>query len=332
IGSVFGITIRVHMLFLVMMGFFLLSGQPSSALTILLLFGLVFLHELGHSLVAQALGIRVLDITFWPLGGMARMSDIPENSRTEALIAIAGPAVNFLLAGLATPLLFLTSSASLDLSISSAPSNTGLLPALLGLFIWINLALGLFNLVPAFPMDGGRILRAFLGRRGNWVEATARAVRVGRFFALAMVFGGLAIGHCMLPIVGIWLWWVGGQELMAVRARHGLFPFGNFFGRQSPGSSGPEAAGGEPRSPGGSPFTDGSIFGGQAAGQVRVRWRPRGHAPGSPPHPDQLRPDELDGPPPGSSQGFSDDDLRRLENQRGPLRKRPGDDDQSHPG
>ncbi len=328
------------MLFLVMMGFFLLSGQPSSALTILLLFGLVFLHELGHSLVAQALGIRVLDITFWPLGGMARMSEIPENARTEALIAIAGPAVNFLLAGLAAPLFLLTSGAAPDLSIPGTAGGAPLLSALLGLFIWINLALGLFNLVPAFPMDGGRILRAFLGRRGNWVEATARAVRVGRFFALAMVIGGIALGHCMLPIVGIWLWWVGGQELMAVRVRHGLFPFGNLFGRRPPapgaGQAGPGFDPNAPpgptgQKPGGSPFTGNPFFRGQATGNARVRWRPRGHAPDSQPHPDQLRPDELDGPPPASSAGFSDEELRHMENLRGPLRRKRSDGDQAPP-
>jgi Zn-dependent protease len=311
IGSVFGITIRVHVLFLVMLAFFLFSGQQSSALLILLLFGLVFLHELGHSLVAQSMGIRVLDITFWPLGGMARMSEIPEDTRTEALIAVAGPAVNFLLAGLAAPLFLFTSVASMD----TAPAGqAAAFPTFLWMFIWINLALGLFNLVPAFPMDGGRILRAFLGRKGDWVEATTRAVRIGRFFALAMIIGGLMIGHCMLPIVGIWLWWVGGQELRAVRLRHGLFPFGDFFRRPGaePGASGAAQDPGAPRR--GNPF-----FQAQGSGSPRVRWRPRGQAPDRAAHPDQIPPDAASGP----TGGYSEEELRRMENFRGRLGRPP---------
>ena len=111
IGSVFGITIRVHILFLVLIGLLvLLASNPTAVLVgVLLLFTLVFLHELGHSLMAKHFGIDVLDITFWPLGGMARMSEIPEDSRVEGWIAIAGPAVNFALASIGLVVLLLTS-------------------------------------------------------------------------------------------------------------------------------------------------------------------------------------------------------------------------------
>ena len=116
IGKVLGITVRVHWLFLPVAAAAWVwssrAGDPRSpfgtgvlqlALWVAVLFGVVFLHELGHSLVARHFGIRVLDITLWPLGGMARMSEIPEDAKVESLIAIAGPLVNFALAALGVP-------------------------------------------------------------------------------------------------------------------------------------------------------------------------------------------------------------------------------------
>ena len=215
IGRVFGIQIRVHLLFPLILAFVLLQGlsQPGASLAeagflivaVCMLFGVVFLHELGHSLVAQAFGIQVLDITFWPLGGMARMADLPEKPRVEGLVAIAGPAVNGLLftAGLGLHMLF------------GAPIELDTLP---GYFVYINLAMGLFNLIPAFPMDGGRILRAWLARKRDWVQATAIAVSVGRVFAFLMILAGFY--SCVLALIGVWVWWMGARELWFVRMKH----------------------------------------------------------------------------------------------------------------
>ena len=229
IGTAFGIAIRVHWLFAAMVFFLLVFGTSGGlqALEVLglvtVLFGVVVLHELGHSLVAQHFGIRVLDITLWPLGGMARMSEIPENSRIEGLIAVAGPLVNFALAALAAPLLLL---------IHDSASVLGNL--LLG-FIGINLALGIFNLIPAFPMDGGRLLRAWLGRDGNWLRATERAVRVGRVFALIMVVFGIwnpltGGSNLILSLVGLFVWFAGSRELLGVRLRHARSAFAGLEG------------------------------------------------------------------------------------------------------
>jgi len=213
IGSVFGITLRLHVLLLVLFGILILSGE--SPLVFAILFGCVLLHELGHSLVALAFGIRVVDITLWPLGGMARMSQIPESTRIEALIAIAGPAVNFLLA-----LVGLLAAGSWRYPPQDA-------------FQWfslVNLSMGVFNLLPAFPMDGGRILRALLGWRGGWLRATERAVWIGRWFALSLCFFGLGLcllgetGPLTLVLVGVFIWWSGNQELASVRARHAFAP------------------------------------------------------------------------------------------------------------
>ncbi|MBK7641577.1 MAG: site-2 protease family protein [Planctomycetes bacterium] len=202
IGSILGITLRLHILLLVLFGVLIVGGQDP--LIYAILFGCVLLHELGHSLVALAFGIRVVDITLWPLGGMARMSRIPESTLIEGLIALAGPAVNFLLAGLG----------------HLAGGVWG------GPFAFVNLLMGLFNLLPAFPMDGGRLLRALLGSNGRWLLATERAVRIGRWFAVLLCvagvtgFGPWLAPNLALPLVGIFVWYSGSQELAAVRARH----------------------------------------------------------------------------------------------------------------
>jgi Zn-dependent protease len=215
IGSVLGITVRLHVLLLVMFAVLVLyvHVQP---LVLAILFGCVLLHELGHSLVALAFGIRVIDITLWPLGGMARMSQIPESTRIEGLIAIAGPAVNFLLAALGFGAWLLWGGAAQE--------------DLFGWFIGANLMMGLFNLLPAFPMDGGRLLRAVLGWRGDWLGATESAVRIGRWFAVLLFVIGLVgvpgvpllAPNWALPLVALFVWMSGSQELAAVRARHAV--------------------------------------------------------------------------------------------------------------
>jgi len=174
-------------------------------LAFFMLFGVVFLHELGHSLTAQAFGIRVLDITFWPLGGMARMAELPEKPKVEGLVAIAGPAVNGVL---------FTGALGLHMLLGAYPK----LDSLPGYFLYINLAMGLFNLIPAFPMDGGRILRAWLARKREWVRATEIAVRVGRVFAFLMVLAGFY--SFILALIGMWVWWMGTRELWFVRMKH----------------------------------------------------------------------------------------------------------------
>jgi Zn-dependent protease len=217
LGSVLGITVRMHWLFLAV-PMALLAFTPDSGLRVLLLlamlFGSVFLHELGHSLMARHFGIRVLDITFWPLGGMARMSEIPESPKVEGLIAIAGPAVNFALIALTLPLMAVLGPDALDGELRR--------------FAVINGMLGVFNLLPAFPMDGGRILRALLGLRFEWLRATEIAVRVGRWFALAMGIAAFPTRSPALALIGLFVWWAGFQELLAMRVRRARAQFAGF--------------------------------------------------------------------------------------------------------
>ncbi len=173
LGSVLGITIRVHVLLLLLLALVVLRSHDAlmAGVEIVTLFGIVLLHELAHSVVAMKFGLKVLDITLWPLGGMARMSEIPESGRIEGWIAIAGPALNFVLAALAFPFWL---RGVVD---EGHPDALGVW---IQSFFAVNLWVGAFNLLPAFPMDGGRLLRAFLGRNGgsaSSVRSCSRRVR-----------------------------------------------------------------------------------------------------------------------------------------------------------
>jgi len=289
IGKIFGITIRVHHLFLWMVAGMVLFFGPDAAILLGLLFLLVLLHELGHSLVAQSFGIRVLDITLWPLGGLARMSDIPQVPRTEAWIAVAGPAVNLALAALCMPLAIFIGFSPLGIGAGATLAN------FLSAFVMMNLMLGIFNLLPAFPMDGGRILRAFLARKREWVDATEIAVKVGRYVAFGfVVLWFFNLNAFMLPLIAAFVWITGTKELIAVRLRNGRAPFA-FAGR------GADFGSFEGQSEG-NPFVD--LFAAAAASRS-------GEAGNANPR------DDSD-PAPG---GFSDADVEELERFRGRLRR-----------
>jgi Zn-dependent protease len=202
IGRIFGFPIRANLSFLLMLGAVLLwmGGLQGVAVT-LLAFGSVLLHELGHALMARHLGVRVSDIELHFFGGAARMKDQPRSPGDEIAIAAAGPAVSFALAGLGLGLATLTGA------------------GVFGLFAWVNLIIGAFNLIPAFPSDGGRILRALLARRRGFVGATELAVKVARVAAIVLAVIGLANGAYQLAIVAAVLWMMGSAERLAVRLR-----------------------------------------------------------------------------------------------------------------
>jgi Zn-dependent protease len=190
LGRVAGIDVYVHPTFLLILLFpGVLAGGMLSLLLVLSVFGCVLLHEFGHALMARRFGIRTADITLYPIGGVARLERMPRAPGAELLIALAGPAVNF---AIAAALAALGIVGLWEVTASSA----------LGLFvdnmITINLVLGLFNLLPAFPMDGGRVLRAFLSGWIGRARATTAAATLGR--ALAVVFGifALTIAHNLM--------------------------------------------------------------------------------------------------------------------------------------
>jgi Zn-dependent protease len=229
IGSLFGITVRVHVLFVVLFAAIVLTLSLKSGLAgaiaftvpYLMLFLFVLLHELGHSVVAQIHGIRVHDIVLWPLGGMARLGRIPEDPGTEMRIAIAGPLVNLVLAALFLPFHLWMGGALFGFGAGHGTAAAGLAGLdLAGYAVLINLMMGAFNLIPAFPMDGGRIFRAALARRSPYLDATRTAVRVGRTFALVAGLCALfSPGMLTIALIAVFVWAMGGQELRVAEAR-----------------------------------------------------------------------------------------------------------------
>jgi len=165
----------------------------------ILFFTSVVVHELSHSLVARRYGIDIPEITLFIFGGVSRLSQEPKDPKTEFKIAVVGPLSSFLLAALFG-----------GLRVALAGFEPSLIVVVIGYLTWINLALGIFNLIPGFPLDGGRILRAFLWwKTGSLTRATKVATDIGKGFALAlMILGGLQIFAGAL-INGLWLLFIG---------------------------------------------------------------------------------------------------------------------------
>lgn len=181
LGRFAGIDVFVHPTFLIVLIPGVMGGLNALPL-ILALFGCVLLHEFGHALMARRFGIGTVDITLYPIGGVARLMRIPRAPGAEFLIAIAGPCVNFAIVGILAALGYLS------LGGEAMSLNQG---SFLGQLAMLNLGLGIFNLVPAFPMDGGRVLRAALAIGLGRSRATTIAARLGRILAVA--FGIMAI-------------------------------------------------------------------------------------------------------------------------------------------
>jgi Zn-dependent protease/CBS domain-containing protein len=194
LGSVAGIGLYMHWTFLLLVGwvFFAhlgqgqgLAGALGGVLFILALFSCVVLHELGHALAARTYGVPTRDITLLPIGGVARLERIPEKPHQELWVAIAGPLVNVAIAAVLFGVLALLAGLEqfFDVTVASGSFLTRLL--------WVNLLLVGFNLLPAFPMDGGRVLRALLAMRMDRPRATHIAATVGQ--GMAIVFGILGV-------------------------------------------------------------------------------------------------------------------------------------------
>ena len=205
LGTLAGFPIRVNLSFLLLLGFvFLWMGGAQGLVIVLTAAGSVLLHELGHALMARHLGVAVSSIELHFFGGAAQMTDLPRRPGDEIAIAAAGPAVSFGLAGLGAGL-------------AGVMSNPALASAL-SIFAWVNLGLALFNLLPAFPSDGGRILRASLARRRGLVNATDIAVTFGRVVCVLLAVAGLFWGYQLILIAAL-LWMMGGVERRGARMR-----------------------------------------------------------------------------------------------------------------
>jgi len=230
IATVRGIDIKIHVTFFLILIYAAIvfgsdgrgmNGALFGVVATLLLFGCVVLHELGHSIVAQRYGIPVRDITLWPIGGVARLERIPDKPAQEFWIAIAGPAVNVAIVGVVFVLG--RALASLEAGFDLGALERGMLqlaPAsLLAYLFTTNLFLAVFNLIPAFPMDGGRILRALLATRIQYTRATAIAVGIGQSLALLAGFFGFLTGQLNLVLIAIFVFMGAGSEAQMVQVK-----------------------------------------------------------------------------------------------------------------
>jgi stage IV sporulation protein FB len=221
IGSVAGTAVRMHVTFLLFLAWifgvnYFTQGHQAAwngLLFMVLLFLCVLLHEFGHIFTARAFGVTTPDVILLPIGGVARLERIPEKPSEEFLIAIAGPLVNVAIAAL----LFLVAGAHPQLNRLANLDISG--GGLIGQLAAVNLFLALFNLIPAFPMDGGRVLRALLATRLGYVRATEVAAMIGP--GLAFVFGFLGLfGNPLLIFVAIFVYLAASAEshMVAIRA------------------------------------------------------------------------------------------------------------------
>ena len=251
---VFGIRLALHFTFPLLLAYACWEGWREggwagglwSGIAILLLFTCVVLHELGHSLTARRFGIGVARILLLPIGGMAEFDSIPRQPRRELLITLAGPAVNFALVLLLLPWLpvsHLVANGEVPLT----PASIGFWPWFFNLIFWVNLVMGCFNLVPVFPMDGGRILRALLALRWSYLKATYWASLTGK--CLAIVGAALVglVGHNLLGVLLFGFIFVAGDlEYRAVKRREEASAqwrllLDRLYGPPRPGRPGPEA-------------------------------------------------------------------------------------------
>ncbi|WP_165065875.1 site-2 protease family protein [Paludisphaera rhizosphaerae] len=201
LGRFAGIDVFLHPTFLLIL---LLPGVAENLPLVLAMFGCVLLHEFGHALTARRFGIETADITLYPIGGVARLTRMPRAPGVELLIALAGPAVNLAIAA----------GLCLTLGVGSVVGAGGFMANLLVM----NLVLAAFNMIPAFPMDGGRVLRALLG---GWVgrgKATSFAAAVGRTLALGFGVYSLLNWELMHVALAAFIYMAAGAEERGVLA------------------------------------------------------------------------------------------------------------------
>jgi Zn-dependent protease/CBS domain-containing protein len=223
IGRIAGIDVYLHWTFGLLIawaiGYYVLGGADAPTTVagvtlILAVFGCVVLHELGHALMARRFGVPTKDITLYPIGGVARLQRIPEHPTQELLVALAGPAVNVAIAALIW----------VGAAVLGAPVGrpTGLGDPL-GHFwpnlLWVNVVLVVFNLLPAFPMDGGRVLRALLAYKLDYARATQIAAGVGQAMAILFGFFALMGGNWFLLFIALFVYLGAQQEAHAALMR-----------------------------------------------------------------------------------------------------------------
>ncbi len=220
IGSIAGTAVRIHVTFILFLAFFFFAGVASgnvldgvkSVAFVVLLFACVLAHEFGHIFTARAFGVTTPDVTLLPIGGVARLARIPENPAQELLIAIAGPLVNVAIGAVL-------------LAVTTTQVGTGLFAAMqnprvpmVDQLAAANLFIAAFNMIPAFPMDGGRVLRALLAIKLGHLRATEIAAAIGQWTAFALGFIGL-FWNPMLIFIAIFVYLAAASEAQMVSLR-----------------------------------------------------------------------------------------------------------------
>jgi len=219
--------VKIHSTFLLFLGFIALmmlfaggfAAALGSVLFVSALFLCVLLHEFGHAWAAKRCGIRTPDITLLPIGGVARLERLPRSATQELFIALAGPAVNVAIA------------AVLILGMGGLPTFSALemvenpIVMLMAQLAWVNIILVAFNLLPAFPMDGGRVLRALLSLRLPYIRATEIAARCGKIFAVILGLFGL-FNNPILVFTALFVYFGAKQEAAYTRMRPAAYDHG----------------------------------------------------------------------------------------------------------
>lgn len=222
LGRIAGIPVELHVTFLLFVAWIAIAqgvaagdvGRAfSTALLLLLIFACVLLHELGHALTARRFGIATKDIILLPIGGVARLERMPEKPQQEILVALAGPTVNVVIAALLIGWFALTHTGG-----GLIDFDGSLLAALLS----VNVIMVVFNMIPAFPMDGGRVLRASLALAMPYRRATRIAAGVGQGLALLAGAWGLFSGQFMLMFIALFVFLAAGEERAVVETRDTL--------------------------------------------------------------------------------------------------------------
>ena len=221
LGRMLGIDVYLHWTFLLLLGWILLSRMWAggtltngliASLFVIAIFGCVLLHEYGHCIAARRYGIQTRDITILPIGGLARLERMPERPLEELIVALAGPAVNVAIAAFLAVVLYLRGELAELRGIEGIAGGFGE-PLMLA-----NIALVVFNLIPAFPMDGGRVLRALLAMRLRFSRATRIAARVGQLFGVLFAVAGLFLNP-FLVFIGIFVF-LGAKAEADYAERH----------------------------------------------------------------------------------------------------------------
>jgi Zn-dependent protease/predicted transcriptional regulator len=228
IATLAGIGVFVHWTFFILLAWIAMShvaeGDDFAKVAegvgfIVALFGCIVLHELGHALTARQFGVKTRDITLLPIGGVARLERIPERPLHEFLVAVAGPAVNLVIAGLLLIPISLAGRLGQSLEVTVVGGD------FLTKLMWVNVGLVIFNMLPAFPMDGGRVLRALLAARMSRVRATHKAAAVGQMMAILFGILGVLGGQWMLLLIAFVIYQGAQAESAAVELRalfHGV--------------------------------------------------------------------------------------------------------------